>query len=262
MDSNGHATHGRGRRVAGTSKPGIDWVEIEAAWRGGTSPSKLAKLHNVTRQAVELRRDRHGWVRDAEAQALGETTTAKRITEPETRHDRRLIADGKRTLTNMRTILQLLQDGGTRNVAAQRVGIAPNTLRAWLESDEEFARLAAAAEAEAAQRRIERIEAAGARGEWRADLALLERSPVTRDEFAPRLPEMPAMGGGVVLNIVFRERDLAERMARSANGGAGADGSGRIFVEAPDGTRQEVTVPHATDARPVLEHQPEAEPNG
>lgn len=84
--------------MAGIPKDGVNWAEIELAWKSGASGPQLSRLHNVTRQAIEHRRDRYGWTQDKAAAALLETDTGRRITNPETRADHRIIANGRRAL--------------------------------------------------------------------------------------------------------------------------------------------------------------------
>ncbi len=190
--------------MSGKPKPGVDWASIRIEWEAGGSASDIARRHPVTRQAIEHRRNRYSWVRDEAAAALCETPTGKRVTAPQNRHDRKLIANGKRSLANMRLILEVLASGGSPKLAAQRTGMAADTLREWLASDAEFARLAEAAQAEAGVRAIERVTAAGTRGDWRADAYLLEKMPATREDFAPRPSGAPMEGAGVAVQIVFR----------------------------------------------------------
>lgn len=170
----------------------------------------------MTRQAIEYRRNRYEWQRDEAAAALCETPTGQRVTAPQNRHDRKLIADGKRSLANMRAILEALSGGASARLAAQRVGIGETTLKEWLASDLDFARLAKAAEAEAGLRAIERVKEAGTRGDWRADAYLLERMPVTRDDFAPRPSTGLGEGPPVTIQLVMRAENLAVLHAGAA----------------------------------------------
>ena len=210
--------------MAGQPEGAVDWAEIEPAIRGGASPSALARVHGVSRRAIEQRAKRKGWAHDPSAAALTGTDTAQRIITPQTRHDRRLISDGKRTLSNMKVLLEEIQAGGTRKLAALRIGITTVTLAEWMKGDEEFARLVVQAEAECALRRAGQIEAAGARGDWKAPAYLLERSPVTREEFAARPLDTAGSDGAPSIQLVFRpfSRNAARLRPRRENSHRGA----------------------------------------
>lgn len=195
--------------MAGKPKPGVDWASIQIEWEAGGSPSEIARRYPVTRQAVEARRNRHCWTRDEAAAALVETPTGKRLLKPKNQHDRKLIADGKRSLANMKTILEALSDGASVRLAAQRCGIGEQTLRDWLAADPDFMRLSEAAEAEAGLRAIGRVREAGVRGDWRADAYLLERMKATREDFAPRPTNAPLEGPGVMIHLVMRPENAA-----------------------------------------------------
>ncbi|MBO1074247.1 hypothetical protein [Roseomonas marmotae] len=237
--------------MAGVPKAGVNWREIELAWKGGASPSKLAKLHNVTRQAIENRRDRHGWERDEAAAALAATETGQRTIEPQTKADRRIIADGKRTLANMQMVLEVLAEGSSVRLAAQRIGMPESTLRAWMKADQDFARMAAAAEAEAGIRAVERVNAAGARGEWKADAWMLERMRATREDFAPVPAGVATVPGIPLLQLVFTDRGVAEALAARMTG----DGPSAVFVKHSDGTQEQIRP--GAGARPVIEPERE-----
>ncbi len=239
--------------MAGVSKAGVNWREIELAWKGGASPSKLAKQHNVTRQAIEGRRDRHGWERDEAAAALVETETGQRVTEPATRADRRIIANGKRTIANMELVLEMLMEGSSVRMAAQRIGMASTTLHDWMKGDQDFARMAAAAEAEAGLQNLEQVRAAGARGEWKASAWLLERMRVSREDFAPVPAGVPVVPGIPVIHVVFTNRELAESLASRAGPHGGADSLMQVFVKNPDGTSEPIHAPGGAPSPHVID---------
>jgi hypothetical protein len=190
----------------------VDWVAIRACWEAGQSAGSLARRFGVTRQAVDYRRDRENWTRTPQAEAIATTTTLQRTEQPKTARDRALLAlDAKRTPAAMQRILDALREGSTRRMAARLARIPESSLRDWLDADHEFAVLAEAAEAEFAAAAVKRVTKAGERGEWRADMALLERHPATRQEFAPRAEADPE-GAGISVAIVFSRRDLAESL--------------------------------------------------
>ena len=182
----------------GRYKPGLDWTALRACWEAGQSGSSLAKRFNVTRQGIEYRARSEHWQRAARAEGISATATMARIEAPKTHHDRALLAlDAKRTPSAMRTILEALANGSTKAMSARLAGISRDSLDGWLEADEGFARLADVASAEFAAGAVKRVKQAGERGEWRADLALLERHPQTRSEWAPNVETPSAAGEGI-----------------------------------------------------------------
>jgi len=56
----------------------------------------------------------------------------------------------------------------------------------WKKDDPEFANLVTIARHEAIARKEQRLDEAGERASWRADLAVLERSPETRADWSDR----------------------------------------------------------------------------
>jgi transposase-like protein len=166
------------------SKPGIAWQRIAADYAAGASLSALSRRYGVTRQGIAKRAGREGWHRDPEAVAPASSRTAQRIANPVTPADCRLIADGRRSVPNMQAVLAALRIGAPVTVAARRVGLSDDALRAWVDDDPDFARLAEAARADGLHTRLERLEQAAERGDARIDQWALERHPLTRDEFA------------------------------------------------------------------------------
>jgi len=58
-----------------------------------------------------------------------------------------------------------------------------DTLKAWRDEDPVFGAMVDAARHRAIACKIERIDEAGARGDWKADSWYLERAPETREAF-------------------------------------------------------------------------------
>lgn len=206
--------------MPGPSKAGINWTEIEANFRAGSSMGSLARRSGVSRQAVSKRAKKAGWTLTAQAETIAETDTARRIAQLVTGADHRIAAEGRRSPAIIQRILDMLHAGATIALAARRVGMSPDALHDWFRADDAFREAAEAAGADFGAGLVERIAEAGKRGDWRADAHLLERHPATRDDFAAR----PAIGIGegaqVLIQInapgfgggAYREL-LADRMA-------------------------------------------------
>ena len=75
-----------------------------------------------------------------------------------------------------------------------------DTLKAWRDSDPVFGAMVDAARHRAIACKIERIDEAGARGDWKADSWYLERAPETREAFGGSNTQGFA-GVTVILNV-------------------------------------------------------------
>lgn len=106
------------------------------------------------------------------------------IEKPETRREIIIRSLGKRTPENAAELCRLIERGVPHTVAAEAVGMHRDTLRSWRDDDPEFDALVAAARMGAISRKIQRIDEAGERRDWKADSWYLERAPETRDVFA------------------------------------------------------------------------------
>jgi transposase-like protein len=188
----------------------VDWPAVELAWRAGESFGALARRHGVTRQSIAKRCAKAGWQRAEAAEAIAASSTARRLANPITGTDVRMVRDGRRSAANMLRILDMLATGATVPMAARRVGLSPDALHDWLKADPEFNAAVAGAQADFGARLVETIDKAGER-DWRAHAHLLERHPATRAEFAPAVSGTPA-GPPVVLALHI-SADLAATLA-------------------------------------------------
>ncbi len=109
----------------------IQWTEIEKRYCGtDDSISQLAKAYGISRTAIQKKARKLGWRRPAGpyTDIVQMTDTARRIADPQTLSDQRMVAFGKRTPENMERILEMVRDGTPPRVAAQAVGLHPTTL--------------------------------------------------------------------------------------------------------------------------------------
>ena len=81
-----------------------------------------------------------------------------------------------------KAVLEGLRRWATYKDAAALAGVDESTVRRW-RKDERFARLCRAALAVNKLEMTEVIRKAAERGDWKAALALLEKHPMTRDDF-------------------------------------------------------------------------------
>lgn len=103
----------------------------------------------------------------------------------------------KRTTATLKRITQALDLGATRALAAAASGISYETLRAWCADDPRVARACEQAEAAGAQRALEVVKAAAAKGDWAAAAWLLER----RHGYVRTGVDGLVAGGGLTLRI-------------------------------------------------------------
>ena len=184
--------------------PGVDWTAIHAAWLDGKqSLAPLARSYGISPQAIRKRAKRDGWPARPKLERwkapVAETPTAQAITAPKTRRDRQLAAFGARSPENAQRILDFLSRGVSEATACKAVGLHRDSLLRWKKDDPEFASLVIIARHEALARKEQRLDEAGERGEWRADLAVLERSPETRADWSDRGGH--GSGGGVHIQL-------------------------------------------------------------
>ena len=187
-------------------KKPIPWAEAEILWRQGMSEAEIGRRFGCSRQAVNARAKNEGWERgdprdngelsnlldgvDEWPALVAETETVQALADPSNRRDRAIAAYGARSAQHLTQILRLLERGSPRSVAARAVGLSADTLRSWLDDDESAQQLVDAAEARATVRRVDQIDGAAARGDWRGAAWLLERSPASRDDFGGHVTQV------------------------------------------------------------------------
>ena len=171
--------------MRGQLKPGVNWLEIENRIRSGEKAFAIAKDFDISRQAIEKRAKRFGWLRSQKAVevakinakvANGEIKSAtKRSATLMTKrnHVQRFDKDTPETKD---AILQLLKEGNPRIVSAQCAGVSLDSLNRWVDRADQFALLVRQAESEAVRFKLQNIKKAGDRGDWKADSWYLERT--------------------------------------------------------------------------------------
>lgn len=198
------------------SKPGIDWLDIHRRYANGDSPHTISKALKaegkpaVSRHAIEKRAKRNGWqpgVQPETLEAALATETAqlpiiaKQDPDSLSKGEKRTLTLGNRTPQLMAEILALAQGGLSQRKIAELAGVSEGTLRLWLKEDEAFAsQFDAVRRAKVSEALLSIQKAQGT--DWKAASWWLERSPATRDDFAP----VAARGGSgpavqVVVNV-------------------------------------------------------------
>ena len=167
----------------------VDWAEIEQRIKNGESFNAVSKDYDISRQAIQKRCNREGWISD------------KPLTVAIKRQQRELqVATMQPTSTQLAAgdkragVIELLKDGVPKKHAAHVVGVHEATLHRWIADDAAFASEVRAAESAAVALRVRRIGKAGEK-DWRADSWYLERTQ--RAEFGSDSQR----GGGVAVQI-------------------------------------------------------------
>ncbi len=190
----------------------VDWARIEAQVRAGDSSRKIGREHDISHTAILARARKEGWKpgrRDWKVEAQ-KTKTAKSLANPITVSDRRIVAFGKRTPDIMANILCNIEiHGASYRLAAQAVGIGPDTLANWRNEDPEFAQLIQSARATHLVNQTGNIAKAGNRGQWQASARILEAAPETKEQWSQKV------GAGVsaiTVNFRFTREELKEEI--------------------------------------------------
>ena len=179
----------------------VDWAEIEQRIKNGESFNAVSKDYDISRQAIQKRCNREGWISDKPltvaikrqqrelqvATMQPDATTGPVATMQPT--STQLAAGDKRA-----GVIELLKDGVPKKHAAHVVGVHEATLHRWIADDAAFASEVRAAESAAVALRVRRIGKAGEK-DWRADSWYLERTQ--RAEFGSDSQR----GGGVAVQI-------------------------------------------------------------
>ena len=170
------------------SKPGVNWAEIQARFNDGQAAFSLAKEYDVSRQSITKRANKEGWANVQHkvklarkvVKATTETTTNKdkerQPTTIATTKPLHVQKFGKDTVEVREAILALLRDGNPKMIAAQASGISIDSFNRWVQKDLHFASLVREAESVAVVSRLQNIQKAGNRGDWKADSWYLERT--------------------------------------------------------------------------------------
>lgn len=178
------------------AKPGVDWTLIRAEYEQGASVKSLARTHGLQRSTIQKRRDREGW-----PGAPGVPKSPEQWRHAATQldivgQDR---AGSKRNTDTVAQILKALESGMPLQAAARLAGMAPETLSRWRQSDQAFTDLCTEATERWHLSRIQDIDKAAKRGDWRAAAYRLERNPTTRETYAQQSQAQQAIT--VVVNV-------------------------------------------------------------
>lgn len=182
----------QGTRAGGA--PGVNWTLAASLARDGDTDATIARTLGVSEEAVRKRRHAEGW------------TTTQDPAEPSIRDlaaaacAAALGSANGYTEDQLTLVLTSLTAGVNLHLAARAAGTTADALEAAAKQDPQLARTLSIAAARASTSKIARINAAGERGDWKADAYLLERNPDTREQFAG---QATSGKGGVTVILNF-----------------------------------------------------------
>ena len=210
----------------------VDWDEIAARLMRGEPTSRVAQDYEISRQAIAKRAKREGWL-DSQAKMQTALKNAEHLTgmelavrrqpvavQPVQPENVQPVAEVQPSATKRATtkrgvqkfnkdtpevrasILSLISEGVPKTIAAECSGVNIDTLTRWINDDQEFGIEVRAQERRAVADRVQRIGAAGKRGDWKADSWYLERTQ--REIFGSDAGK----GGGLAVQInIMRDGD-------------------------------------------------------
>jgi hypothetical protein len=205
-----------------------DWSEVRRLYESGLSAPAIEKQieRAVSRQAILKRARKEGWLQgvgtsQAVVAALGSTEPTVRavseLLEPKELADSfapvladKLKALGKDLASPQRVgrALASYAIGGTHKMAAALGGFSVETWTLWRKDCPELEDAITELQAAQAGRHLQRIDKAGARGDWKADEALLKANALTKDDWRGEQKG----SGGVTIQIAFGANMPADAM--------------------------------------------------
>jgi DNA invertase Pin-like site-specific DNA recombinase len=187
----------------------VDWDEIKQRVVHGENFTAVARDYEVSRQAIQKRCKKEGWVADKPITMAVRRQLHKRnqAMQPvaEVQPVQPVKAQPKASVLSRQdkraAVLELLAEGVPKAHAAPVAGISEATLHRWMNEDDRFKSDVRAAESAAVALRVQRIGRAGEK-DWRADSWYLERTQ--RATFGSDAHK----GGGVAVQInIVRDGD-------------------------------------------------------
>jgi hypothetical protein len=177
-----------------TSKPGVDWRKIEERVKAGQSFRNIEEaIGTVTHQAISKRARKEGWTEEARLEAVASNFKPTG-------------QNGNSGIGNKLAIIAALEKGVPLKVAAGAVGVAETTLHLWKREDATFAVECENAQLRFVQANLERIDAAAARGDWKAAVWQLSKHPKSKADYA----EEKAVGGPAVQIVLSMPKPGSE----------------------------------------------------
>lgn len=154
-----------------------DAIKLEYETRPGVSTYDLSKRYPVTRQGIEARAKKEGWTKaNHDSLALANATKIVQTRGPG-------IPADKRSPENIAQLINIIALTGNEGIAARAIGIDPNTLTRWKQTDKALVGAIQAARNQRLTELHKVIHSAADRGDWKAAERLLQTAPETRETF-------------------------------------------------------------------------------
>lgn len=153
----------------------FDWPYIRGLYEAGSTAYQLAKRRDFpSKQAIQNRATKEGWLKpEAGTHRLPIVAEALNIDS------------SKLTDDLLRTILGLISEGATIEIACKCAGIAPATWSRWCAKDTQLMDATRRARAGTVMSWINTVHQATQK-DWKAATWLMQNSPDTRDSFGPK----------------------------------------------------------------------------
>jgi len=175
-----------------------DWTSIKRRYLQGASFHKLSRATGAARSTIQERADREGWRQEREAMEK----TQERVKKLPIHKGGPNLSD-KFNPETVATIIHYIEQGASKSASAAAAGVHKDTLRRWMDRDDEFKMAVELAMEAGPAKSASRIAKAGERGDWRADAWLLKHAPRSRDEWA----EASNGSSGVTVNLQLFGRE-------------------------------------------------------
>jgi len=202
-----------------------DWSEVRRLYESGLSAPAIEKQieRAVSRQAILKRARKEGWLQgvgtsQALVAALGSSgvpsASPTELLEPAQLVARlapqlaEIIDRPLSTPDRLARALNAYAIGGTHKMAAALGGISIDAWNDWRKASPQLDEAITEIQAAQAGRHLQRIDKAGARGDWKADEALLKANALTKDDWRGEQKG----SGGVTIQIAFGANMPAEAM--------------------------------------------------
>lgn len=171
----------------------FDWPAIKDAYVRGADTKDLAQNFGVSARRVRTVAKKENWERtNALKEAIAE----------------QMIPLGKDCAESRARVLEILEGGGSRGMAAASVGVHRNTLANWAERDPTFEAMMLAAESRSLVDPLKSVQNASRNGTWQAGSWLLERHKLTREDY--RLHQEKQAPIAIQINVGGIQREKAQ----------------------------------------------------
>ena len=177
-------------------KKKYNWKAIRARYEAGENCSVLSRMYggSPTKEGIRKRALREGWL-SISTDTKQAVRNLPSVQEPSFQ---RAASDelGKRTEKNARLLLSAVERGAPPKLAADLIGLTRDQIKAWMNDDNQFAM---EIRSRAAQVVLELARRIGDAEDWKAWKFLLERSPISREEYGTQRAEKAQPT--IILNI-------------------------------------------------------------